>query len=105
MARDMRVSTRVDPPSDRSCQPDSEVPKRSRPPSRAGREAKRFVHIIILGSEMVLFQVTPRLALAPWLVLGLSLTGCGGASDNLARKSVSGTVTLDGAPLKAGSIA
>jgi len=54
---------------------------------------------------MVLFQVTPRLALAPWLVLGLSLTGCGGASDDLPRKSVSGTVTLDGAPLKAGSIA
>ena len=32
------------------------------------------------------------------------LVGCGGASDSLPRQAVSGSVTLDGKPLEAGSI-
>jgi hypothetical protein len=32
------------------------------------------------------------------------LAGCGGASDNLPREAISGTVTFDGQPLKHGSI-
>jgi len=38
------------------------------------------------------------------LALGLALTGCGGATDNLPRQAVSGEVTLDGKPLPSGSI-
>src|SRR5438046_9927844 len=32
------------------------------------------------------------------------LAGCGGAEDDLPREAVSGTVKLNGAPLKAGTI-
>jgi hypothetical protein len=50
-------------------------------------------------------QITSRFALAPWLALGLSFAGCGGAgSDNLPRQALSGTIKLDGAPLKSGMI-
>ena len=43
------------------------------------------------------------------LVYGLALSlwpliGCGGSSDSLPRQAVSGSVTLDGKPLEAGSI-
>jgi hypothetical protein len=60
---------------------------------------------IVPESKVVVIKVVSKLALAPLLALGLSLAGCGGGSDNLPRKAVSGTITLDGAPLKAGSIA
>jgi len=33
-----------------------------------------------------------------------SIAGCGGGGDNLPREPVSGTVTLDGAPLETGTI-
>ena len=33
-----------------------------------------------------------------------ALLGCGGAEDDLPRQAISGTVTLDGKPLEAGSI-
>src|SRR4051812_876962 len=39
-----------------------------------------------------------------WLALGLALTGCGGATDNLPRQAISGEVTLGGKPLPSGSI-
>jgi hypothetical protein len=42
------------------------------------------------------------------LILGMTelttLAGCGGAGDELPREAVSGTVNLNGAPLKAGMI-
>ncbi len=34
----------------------------------------------------------------------IALLGCGGAADSLPRQAISGTVTLDGKPLEAGSI-
>jgi len=37
--------------------------------------------------------------LVPWVVMG-----CGGGSDGLDRQPVTGTVTLDGAPLETGTI-
>jgi hypothetical protein len=45
-----------------------------------------------------------------YLLLGIAvlaacgLAGCGGASDQLPREPISGTVTFDGRPLKSGSI-
>jgi len=38
------------------------------------------------------------------LTSAVFLPGCGGADDTLPRQSVSGTVTFDGQPLKAGMI-
>ena len=38
------------------------------------------------------------------LVASVIMAGCGGADDELPRESISGTVTLNGEPLKAGSI-
>jgi hypothetical protein len=36
--------------------------------------------------------------------IALVLPGCGGREDNLPRQPISGTVTFDGKPLKAGTI-
>jgi len=38
------------------------------------------------------------------LALGLVLTGCGEARDNLPREAVSGKVSIDGSPVARGSI-
>lgn len=50
----------------------------------------------------------PRARVGPWsicLALCLWATGCGGgATDDLPRRAVSGTVTLDGKPLEKGAI-
>ena len=40
----------------------------------------------------------------PGLLLALTLAGCGVAEDEVPREPIWGTVTLDGTPLKAGSI-
>jgi hypothetical protein len=47
---------------------------------------------------------TPRIrGLAPLLVL-MAFTGCGGNPDGFERFLVDGTITLDGSPLKSGTI-
>ncbi len=38
------------------------------------------------------------------LVMVLALSGCGGSGDGLPRQALSGSVTLDGSPLKDGTI-
>lgn len=41
-----------------------------------------------------------------WILVGMTLAGCGGgATDELPRVAVSGSVTLDGKPLTSGTIA
>jgi len=49
---------------------------------------------------------TQRIAgLLPLLAMaGLAAPGCGSREDNLPRQPIAGTVTFDGAPLKAGTI-
>jgi hypothetical protein len=49
-------------------------------------------------------RTIPFKTLATFTLLTLVVAGCGEGSDGLPREAVSGTVTLDGQPLAAGSI-
>ncbi|MEJ7637794.1 MAG: hypothetical protein WKF75_07350 [Singulisphaera sp.] len=49
-------------------------------------------------------RVPRRWAMAASLLVPLGLLGCGTGSDGLDRQAVTGSVTLDGAPLETGMI-
>jgi len=49
-------------------------------------------------------RVSRRWAMAASLLVPWGLMGCGGGSDGLDRQPITGSVTLDGAPLETGMI-
>jgi hypothetical protein len=49
-------------------------------------------------------RVSGRMVMAASLCVAWGVMGCGGAGDTLDRQPVTGTVTLDGAPLETGTI-
>ncbi len=49
-------------------------------------------------------RVSRRWAMAASLLVSWGVIGCGGGDDGLDRQPVTGTITLDGAPLETGTI-
>ncbi len=49
-------------------------------------------------------RASRRWTMTAWLLVPWGLLGCGTGSDGLDRQPVTGTVTLDGAPLETGMI-